>query len=134
MQAALKTPIAAGEDAIDAEALFGIAKAVGVLRVDATTCGGVAQAVTVIQAAGLQGCDVLPHVHHHLHAQLAGALPEIRFLEIIPEETGADPAHLLMQRRPRVDDGLVVLDEEPGAGLALYWDAVERFCVASAAG
>lgn len=127
LQSFLKTPLAAGEDAPDIDALFAISKAAAVLRVDATTCGGIAAAGAAIQAAGLQGCEVFPHVHPYLHAQLASAFPEIRFVEIVPEATGADPTHILLQRPPHLEEGSILLDEEPGVGCTLDWTCVERF-------
>jgi L-alanine-DL-glutamate epimerase-like enolase superfamily enzyme len=129
LQSFLKTPLAAGEDSPDIDALFAISKAAAILRVDATTCGGITAAGAAIHAAGLQGCEVFPHVHHYLHAQLASAFSEIRFVEIIPEATAADPTHLLLQRIPRIEEGSIVLDEEPGAGTNLNWASVENFSV-----
>ena len=131
LQGFLKTPLAAGEDAPDLDSLRAIGKVAAVLRIDATTCGGIAAAASAIASAAGDACDIFPHVHHNLHAQLAGAFPEIRFVEIIPEETGADPAHHLLRRMPRMEDGMVLVCEEPGAGYDLDWDAVERFCVST---
>jgi L-alanine-DL-glutamate epimerase-like enolase superfamily enzyme len=129
LQRSIKTPLACGEDVPDIDTLFAITTEVPILRVDATTCGGVSAAAALIQAAGLNGCEVFPHVHFPLHAQLAAAHQEIKFLEVIPERTGADPAHLLLRRLPTVVDGVVHIDEEPGAGFALDWEAVERYAV-----
>jgi L-alanine-DL-glutamate epimerase-like enolase superfamily enzyme len=131
LQSSLKTPLACGEDMPDTDALFALTEAVSVLRVDATTCGGFAAAGAVIQAAGLRGCEVLPHVHLSVHAQLAGAYPEISCVEIIPDETGADPIRQLLCRHAKIVDGVLHVDEEPGAGIALNWDAVERYAVAT---
>jgi L-alanine-DL-glutamate epimerase-like enolase superfamily enzyme len=123
----LRTPLAAGEDSADIASLVAIGNATTVLRVDATTCGGIGAAVRAIHAGGLAGCDIFPHVHHHLHAHLAGSMPEIRFVEIIPEDTGADPAHLLLQQVPLFENGFVDLDETPGAGCDLNWANVQQY-------
>lgn len=131
LQALLRTPIAAGEDSIDANALDAIGNAALVLRVDATTCGGIEAATHAIHAASAAGCDILPHVHHHLHAQIAGAMPQIRFVEVIPEQTGADPAHLLLAETPTLKNGHVRLTGSPGAGCNLHWPNVERYAVRS---
>jgi L-alanine-DL-glutamate epimerase-like enolase superfamily enzyme len=129
LQARLKTPLACGEDMPDADALFALTDVVSVLRVDATTCGGFAAAAAVIQAAGFRGCEVLPHVHLPVHAQLAGAYAEISHVEIIPEETMADPVHHLLLRHPAIVEGMLHVDEEPGAGTALNWDAVTHYAI-----
>jgi L-alanine-DL-glutamate epimerase-like enolase superfamily enzyme len=131
LQAKLKTPLACGEDMPDADALCALADVVSVLRVDATTCGGFAAAGAAIQAAGFRGCEVLPHVHLPVHAQLAGAYPEISHVEIIPTETMADPVHHLLRRHPLIVDGILHVDEEPGAGTALNWDAVMHYAAST---
>ena len=131
LQSLLTTPLAAGEDSPDVESLAALTRDIGILRVDATTCGGIAAACAAITVAGLAGVEVLPHVHLPLHAQLAAACPEIRFVEFIPEAVGADPLHLLLRRQPTIVDGEVRLDDEPGVGTFLDWTAVEQYCAAS---
>jgi L-alanine-DL-glutamate epimerase-like enolase superfamily enzyme len=66
-----------------------------------------------------------------VHAQLAGAYSEISYVEIIPEETMADPVHHLLQRHPEIIDGMLQVDEEPGAGTALNWDAVQHYAAST---
>jgi L-alanine-DL-glutamate epimerase-like enolase superfamily enzyme len=131
LQQFLKTPLACGEDVSDIDSLAAISRDIPILRVDATTCGGVAAACAAIQVAGLNGCEVFPHIHHQLHAHLAAVYPQAAYVEVIPESTGADPAHLLLARLPPVVDGMVQLDETPGAGTELNWDAVERYATDS---
>jgi L-alanine-DL-glutamate epimerase-like enolase superfamily enzyme len=123
----LRTPIAVGEDMPSPESLLALGDAAKVLRVDATTCGGMAAAMAVIEAAGLRGISVLPHVFPMLHAQLAGATPAISMIEHIPAETGADPIGELLNRTPVIEGGQWVVDTEPGAGVSLDWDAVSRY-------
>lgn len=127
LQRFLKTPLACGEDVTDVDTLAVISRDVPILRIDATTCGGITAACAAIQAAGLNGCEVFPHIHHQLHAHLAAAYPEVGFVEVIPEETGADPAHLLLHNLPPVTDGAVQAGDEPGAGTTLNWEAVGTY-------
>jgi L-alanine-DL-glutamate epimerase-like enolase superfamily enzyme len=131
LQSYLKTPLACGEDMPDADSLFAASETVSILRVDATTCGGFVAAGAVVQAAGFRGCEILPHVHLPVHAQLAGAYTEISCVEIIPEESGADPVHHLLRRHPMIVDGILQIDEAPGAGTTLDWDAVEKYAVSA---
>jgi L-alanine-DL-glutamate epimerase-like enolase superfamily enzyme len=130
LQAELKTPLTCGEDMPDAASLLALADHVQMLRVDATTCGGIAAASTVIAAAALKGCAALPHVFAPLHAQLAAAHSSVEVVEIIPD-TSADPLHLLLRRQPTLLDGKMVVDEAPGAGVDLDWEAVTRHAVQS---
>lgn len=129
LQAQLKTPIAMGEDMPDNVALFELTDRLSVLRVDATTCGGIGSACDVIAAATLRGVAVLPHVFGQVHAQLAGAYSSIDAVEYIPESTGADPLSQILRRNLKIADGMLPIDEEPGAGIELDWQGVERFQV-----
>jgi L-alanine-DL-glutamate epimerase-like enolase superfamily enzyme len=131
LQKFLRTPLACGEDISDVDTLAAISREMPVLRIDATTCGGITAACAAIQVAGLNGCEVFPHIHHQLHVHLAAVYPEVKFVEVIPEETGADPAHLLLSRLPPVVDGMIEVDEEPGAGTMLDWASVEKYAVSS---
>lgn len=126
LQAQMRTPLAAGEDMPDADALAGLADAIPVLRVDATTCGGFTAALAVCEAAGLRGATVLPHVFAPVHGCLAGVSAAVEMCEVIPEQTGADPLGRLLRRLPRIEDGVLHIDQAPGAGVEIDWDAVER--------
>ena len=131
LQSHLKTPVAMGEDMPDEVSLFGLTDRLSVLRVDATTCGGIGSATDVIAAATLRGAAILPHVFGQLHAQLAGAFSGIEAVEYIPQVTGADPLSLILRRHLNIDDGMLAIDEEPGAGIELDWDEVEKYAVAT---
>lgn len=126
LQARLATPVAAGEDAAGAVALAELAQGIGLLRVDATTCGGITAALAATQAAGLAGRPVLPHVFAPLHAELAGALPEIEGVEWIPPAAGTEPMDAILARPVAPREGWLHLSEDAGAGLALDWEAVAR--------
>ncbi len=117
--------IAMGEDMAGPAALARAANDVGLLRVDATTCGGVSGAVAAVHLAAAAGRNVFPHVFAPLHVHLACAFPNVEGVEIIPEETGADPLSRVLRRPPRLDDGCLHASEEPGIGLELDWPAIE---------
>lgn len=129
LQSSLRTPAACGEDAPDAVSLFELAQRSSILRLDATTCGGISPAIAVTEATGLIGHTVLPHVFLPVHAQLAGAFKAIEAVELIPEDSGACPMFKLLQRRASIEAGILTIDEEPGAGMALDWLQVEKFAV-----
>jgi L-alanine-DL-glutamate epimerase-like enolase superfamily enzyme len=129
LQSMLRTPLACGEDAPDAVALFDLARTTKILRVDATTCGGLTPAIAVAEASGLIGHAVLPHVFLPVHAQMAGAISSIEAIELIPRDVGACPMFDLLQRAPDIQNGVLRIDEEPGAGFDLNWKHVEAFAV-----
>jgi L-alanine-DL-glutamate epimerase-like enolase superfamily enzyme len=131
LAAKLRTPLAAGEDMPGHQSLTGLLSTVGRLRVDATTCGGVTAAQIACEAAAGTGIAVIPHIFPMLHAQMAAALPGIEMIEEIPSATLADPLHELLARDLQVRHGQCQIDQEPGAGIALDWNAVGRFAVRS---
>jgi L-alanine-DL-glutamate epimerase-like enolase superfamily enzyme len=133
LQGQMKTRLAAGEAMPDVDSLFPLTDTLTSLRVDATTCGGIAAAQSVTAAARMRGVEVLPHVFLGLHAHLGCASPAVAVGEIIPEETGADPLHLLFARRVKVVDAMAHMTDEPGAGFALDWHQVERYAVETVA-
>lgn len=124
LAARLRTPLAAGEDVPDVRSMAGLASRVSVLRVDATTCGGISGALAAVHAAGLAGCNVLPHVFAPLHVHLACAFSHVEGVEWIPETSGADPLEALLLDPPRPRDGLLAPASQPGVGLELDWARV----------
>lgn len=120
----LRTPLAAGEDVPDARSMHRLASQVALLRVDATTCGGITGALAAVHAAGLAGCNVLPHVFAPLHVHLACAFSHVEGVEWIPAASGADPLETLLLRAPQPVDGHFVAPSDPGVGLELDWSRV----------
>ncbi len=126
LQESLVTPLAVGEDLPDPQSLAAAITQVSILRLDATTCGGVSAALAAAEAADTAGVAVLPHVFLPIHAQLAGSLTQIEAVELIPDDTGACPMFDLLEDGPEIADGILTIDQRPGAGFRLDWDAVER--------
>lgn len=93
---------------------------IGVVRLDATVCGGVRAFMAIARAAALRGLSVSAHVHPHLHTQLACALPNVRWVEYMPLEGGLESAHLLWQHDIGFVNGMLQTSDTPGIGYA--WD------------
>lgn len=122
----LVTPIAAGEDTFGPRTIADLASGIDILRVDATTVGGVTGAIEAINIAGGAGRTVFPHVFWPLHVHLACSFPHVESVELIPEETGADPLDRMLRNVPTMKDGRMSPSMEPGAGIVIDWDAVEK--------
>jgi L-alanine-DL-glutamate epimerase-like enolase superfamily enzyme len=122
----VRTPLAAGEDAVGLEALRDLADAVAILRVDGTASGGFGVALDACVLAAAAGCELHTHAFPELHAHLAGGRAELGLVELIPHDSGGNPAGELALRRGCVEGGELVLGEEPGHGFPLDWDAVAR--------
>jgi L-alanine-DL-glutamate epimerase-like enolase superfamily enzyme len=119
----LRTPLAAGEDAAGLARLIDLASVVGVLRVDGTASGGFGAVLDAAVVASARGVAVMTHAFPDLHAHLAGA-SAVGVVEMIPDATGANPVGRLLARRQPVEDGEIVLSEDPGHGAPLDWEAV----------
>ncbi len=123
----LVTPIAAGEGIFwAARSLRSGPVASTSLRVDATTIGGITGAVEAINIAAAAGRTAFPHVFSPIHIHLACAFPNVESVELITEESGADPLHLLLRNVPTAKDGKMSPSHEPGVGISVDWDAVEK--------
>lgn len=126
LQRQIRTPLAAGEDVFGANVFLDLVSGIGLLRVDATTCGGVTGAMQAIAIAAAAGRTVFPHVFAPLHVHLACAFPTIEAAEFIPESSGADPLRTLLQNCPEVHNGTMKPSEDPGIGIQIDWKKVEQ--------
>lgn len=126
LQKSLTTRLAAGEDVIGARALLELVRGVGILRVDATTCGGITGAVEAIHHAAGVGRTVFPHVWVPLHLHLACAFSNVEGVEFIESAIGADPIEKLLKNVPKIEQGHMRPSEAPGVGITLDWPAIER--------
>jgi L-alanine-DL-glutamate epimerase-like enolase superfamily enzyme len=122
----LVTPIAAGEDVFGAGVVSDLVSGIDILRVDATTIGGLTGAIEAINLAAGAGRTVFPHVFAPLHIHLACAFPNVEAVEWITKESGADPLNQFLRNIPVVNEGKMAPSEEPGIGISIDWDAVER--------
>lgn len=122
----METFIAAGEDTFGTRVISELVAGIDILRVDATTVGGITGAIEAIHIAAAAGRTVFPHVFHPIHAHLACAFPNVESVELITEESGADPLHRFLRNTPVAKNGGVSPGEEPGVGISVDWDAVER--------
>ena len=126
LQLALNTPLAAGEDVFGPRAFSDLVSGIGLLRVDATTCGGITGAVEAIHIASAAGRTVFPHVFAPLHVHLACSFTNVEGAELIPESSGADPLNSLLQNCPKVQNGMMRPGEDPGVGIQIDWSKAEK--------
>lgn len=122
----LSTPIAAGEDIADGSQYARLSQAVAILRVDPLTVGGLAPATAGLAVAVAAGCDIFPHGLPELNAAIAGAHPEVVAVEVVLQRSSAES--FAVGGMPIVD-GALELSEEPGLGLTLDWNELERGAV-----
>jgi L-alanine-DL-glutamate epimerase-like enolase superfamily enzyme len=99
---------------------------IGVVRLDATTCGGVTGFMRIAQLATDRGLPVSCHVFHHLHAQLAAVVPGGAVEYMLPD-TGVDAIHLLLDQDLEWRSGRMLPSAEPGVGYRWNEAALQRF-------
>ena len=131
LRSEIVTPIAAGEDIYGPRVVSDLVSGINILRVDATTVGGISGAIEAIHIAAAHGRTVFPHVFSPLHVHLACAFPQVESVELIMAESGADPLHRILRGVPEMNGGKMCPSEEPGIGITIDWEAVEKLFAAS---
>jgi len=93
---------------------------IDIIRLDATVCGGVRAFITICKMAEEHNVPVSSHIFHHLHSNLATALPNVRWIETFPYDSNLDPIHKLWKDDLDWLEGSLVVSERPGIGIS--WD------------
>lgn len=99
---------------------------VGVVRLDATTCGGVTGFRRIARMASTRGLPVSCHVFHHLHAHLATVVPKCSIEYMLPE-TGVDAIQMLLKQDLEWRDGGLVPSASGGVGYMWDEDALMQY-------
>jgi D-arabinonate dehydratase len=103
-----------------------------VLRIDATVMGGISEAIKVCAIASALSVPVLPHVFPEVHQHLSAAFAGMLAVELTDRAYETETLHRLFRRWVRVEDGELLAPDEPGLGVVLDREALERFAVQSA--
>ncbi|MEQ3552746.1 mandelate racemase/muconate lactonizing enzyme family protein [Pseudonocardia nematodicida] len=96
-----------------------------ILQQDAAVCGGVSELQKIAHTASSYGVTLCPHWFHDLHAPLAGAWSNVRFVEYF----AGNAVHnfcALIDRQLVVDRGELVLHDRPGLGFSFDEDVLAR--------
>jgi L-alanine-DL-glutamate epimerase-like enolase superfamily enzyme len=121
--AALPTPIAGGEY------LWGVtpfrhmieARSVDIVMIDLLRAGGVTPWLKIAGMAAAFNLPVVSHVIPEFHAHLIAAIPNGLTVEYMPWMLK------LFQDTPAIENGVIVLTDRPGFGLAFDEDALRSF-------
>jgi L-alanine-DL-glutamate epimerase-like enolase superfamily enzyme len=124
-------PIATGE--IEATR-WGFAQLVNqhaahILQPDACVAGGISEWRRIAALAAGHDIPVIPHWHANLHAQLAAATPNCTTVEYFAPSEGIYNFEQLVTNPLTVKDGHITLDQTPGIGIELDWDAVNHHAI-----
>jgi len=99
-------------------------RAAHILQPDACVAGGITEWRRIAALAASHEIPVAPHWHANLHAQLAAATPNCITVEYFALSEGIYNFEQLVSNPLSVEDGRIVLDQTPGIGVELDWDAV----------
>jgi L-alanine-DL-glutamate epimerase-like enolase superfamily enzyme len=117
---ACATPLAVGESLYSVSQFKDYLKAdaCSVVQVDVARVGGITPWLKVAHLAEAFNVAVAPHFLMELHASLACAVPNGRWVEYIPQLDGITKTCL------RVDDGFAYPSDRPGLGIDWDWEAI----------
>ena len=100
---------------------------VGILRLDATVCGGVRAFLAMAEMAAQHGIPVAGHVFHHLHSQLACAVPNLKWVESFLPHHGYESIHLVWHSDLEWNHGNFLLADRPGIGIEWDENAIKHY-------
>ena len=101
--------------------------AIQILQFDCTMFGGFTEGRKLAALCELNHVDVAPHHDCFIHAPLVAASPAGRIVESFTDPE-RDPLQAeLYENPPKIADGWLTLNEDPGIGLTLSADALKKF-------
>lgn len=89
--------------------------AADILQPDAAVCGGITEWRKIAATAASYNVTVWPHWFHDLHVHLVAATSNARLVEYFPDDQVLNFRRLL-DRQLEVENGQLLLPEEPGLG------------------
>ncbi len=102
--------------------------AADVLQPDATVCGGITEWLKIAHYAAANDVQIAPHYNWNLHASLLGAIENGLWVEYFYRDMDVKVFDDVVETPLRPDDtGTIPLPDEPGHGVRLDADALERF-------
>ena len=102
-------------------------QAIQILQFDCTMFGGFTEGRKLAGLCELNHVDVAPHHDCFIHAHLVAASPAGRIVESFTDPE-RDPLQAeLFENPPRMSDGFLTLNADPGLGLRLSEDAMRKF-------
>ena len=124
-------PLAIGEDVAGRWAFRDLCQrgTVDYARLDATTIGGITEFMRVAAVVSAWDVPVSPHIFPDIHLHCLAAIPNGFALEWTDPAAEIDVFHKLQRRQPVIEGGIATVSEEPGLGLEIDWDAVERYAL-----
>jgi D-arabinonate dehydratase len=102
-------------------------RAADILRPDATVVGGITEYLKIAALAACHDLPLAPHYYPDVHVHLAAAFPHSLCVETFDESSGLDSFYLIRKRALRADRGVMHVPDEPGLGLIIDEEALEKY-------
>jgi L-alanine-DL-glutamate epimerase-like enolase superfamily enzyme len=97
-----------------------------ILQQDGAVCGGISELKKIADLASAYGATLCPHWFHDLHAPLVAAWTNATFVEYFADSDVFNFRELI-DRQLVVEDGEIVLHDEPGLGFDFDEGALEQY-------
>lgn len=129
---ALDVPVATGELEATRWAFAQLVeqKAADIVQPDATVCGGVSEWLKIAHYAAALDVPVAPHYHWDFHTQLCATIPNCVFIEYFLASSGVKMFDSLLAEPMKPKDGYIEPRTEPGFGIELIQEEVDRYRIA----
>lgn len=122
-------PLSAGESEQTGHGVRALLEeqAIDVVQFDCTRMGGFTMGRKLAALAELNHVEIAPHHDCFIHAHIVAASPAGCIVESFTDPE-RDPLQAeLFENPPRIENGTLYLNEEPGLGLTLSEEAIEKF-------
>ena len=122
-------PLSAGESETTAQGCRSLIEeqAIRILQFDSTRMGGFTMGRKLLALAELNQVLVAPHHDCFIHAHLVAASPAGYIAESFTDPE-RDPLQAeLFENPPRIEDGMIYMNDAPGLGLTLSEAAIAKF-------
>ncbi len=122
-------PLSAGESELTSYACRSLLEeqAIRILQFDCTMMGGFTEGRKLAALCELNHVQVAPHHDCFIHAHIVAGSPAGLIVESFTDPE-RDPLQAeLFENPPRIEDGMLYLNSEPGLGLELSMSAVEKY-------
>ncbi len=122
-------PLSAGESEQTGHGVRALLEeqAIDIVQFDCTRMGGFTMGKKLAALAELNHVEIAPHHDCFIHAHIVAASPAGCIVESFTDPE-RDPLQAeLFENPPRIENGTLYLNDEPGLGLTLSEDAIEKF-------
>ncbi len=104
-----------------------LSEAVDILNVDVTIAGGISEWRRIADMAGMMNVGMGHHEEPQVAIHLLAAFPHGMYVEVFPDRN-RDPLWFeLPHAQPRIENGFMSVPQEPGIGIPLNQDVIERY-------